>query len=37
MGLHLDTEALHFLAYRLATFAVVNLIDDAAMLALLFC
>jgi len=25
------------LAYRLATFATINLIDDAAILALMFC
>jgi hypothetical protein len=30
-------DTLLFLAYRLANFAVVNLIDDAALLALVFC
>jgi hypothetical protein len=37
MTLNKITEALTNLSYRLATYTVNNLIDDPALLALIFC
>ena len=33
----LEWSDVHALAYRLAGYALLNLLDDAAMLALMFC
>lgn len=37
MSIEILIDQAVILAYRLAAYAIVNLIDDAAMLALLFC